>query len=110
MFFVYLSILFLTGLLTAGDVCLKEASAYPMNSKAIGWMVLTALLWSVSIYGWYLVLRHVTLFQVGVVFSMMSLLIVSAISIFWYKETVSIREWFGLAFAFITIFLMAKYS
>ena len=92
---------FLTALIVLfGDYLIKLAADadHPVLSRLVlGGVVL----YGASALLWYAAVRHVTLAQAGVAFSMFSLLCLSAIGVLFFEERIYPREAAGLGLALV---------
>ena len=55
-------------------------------------------------------MRHTTLAQAAVAYSMFTLLALAAIGAFWFKEDLGGREWAGIGFALASMVMMARFQ
>jgi small multidrug resistance pump len=108
MLLIYVGAFLMSMITIAGDVCIKEATISSSQKKIFALLLLTSALWSLSAWGWYYIMKHTSLFQAGVLFTMICLIIGSAISILWYKEPIITQEWVGLIFAIVALCLMGR--
>lgn len=60
--------------------------------------------------GWFLVMKYLTLTQVGVLYSVSMVLLLSAMGVVIFKEDLGTREVIGIALAIASIFLTAKFA
>lgn len=65
-------------------------------------------LYALSAIGWFLAMRHISLAQTGVAFSIFSLLALVALGVFAFGERLSPREMLGVALAVSSMLLMAR--
>lgn len=89
------------------DILLKiaaDAGRPAMSSIVVG----AVGLYAVSAILWLIVMRHMTLAQAGVVYSVVSLLALAAIGVFWFGEKLHFREITGIGFAITAMVLMVR--
>jgi len=99
---------FLTALIVlVGDYLIKVAAdgEHPFTSRHV---IGGVLLYGVSALLWYVAMRHVTLAQAGVAFSMFSLLALCALGVFFFDETIRTREALGIGCAMLSMILMVR--
>ncbi len=99
---------FITALVViVGDVVLKIAAD---GNKAV-WsaLVLTGCaIYAASAIFWLYAMRHVTLAQAGVAYSMLTLLALCAIGAIWFDEQLYAREYLGILCALAAMVLLAR--
>jgi len=106
--FFGLSFTFVTAIIVIGaDTILKIAAdgGRPVLSSHV---LVGCALYAVSALFWLFAMRHVTLAQAGVVYSMLSLLALCAIGALWFEEVLGPREFLGIIFALIAMVLMVR--
>jgi len=98
-----------TGLVViAGDVVLKIASERE-GTETLPLIGLGCGIYSLSAVLWFWAMRHTTLAQAAVAYSMFTLLALAAIGAFWFKEDLGGREWAGIGFALASMVMMARF-
>lgn len=93
----------------AGDMLLKIAAdtRQPIWSNlVIGGCAIYAL----SAIFWFYAMRHVTLAQAGVAYSMLTLLALCGIGVIWFDERLYAREVLGIVCALAAMVLMIRVS
>ena len=99
-----------TGLVViAGDVVLKIASERE-GTSTLPLIALGCLIYAASAVLWFWAMRHTTLAQAAVAYSMFTLLALAAIGAFWFKEDLGGREWAGIGFALASMVMMARFQ
>ncbi|MEW9918051.1 EamA family transporter [Marimonas sp. MJW-29] len=90
-----------------GDYLIKVAAddGHPMISPLV---LLGCVLYAFSAILWFFALRHVTLSQAGVAFSMLTLLALCAIGVFHFGEKLEWREVAGIGCALLAMVLMMR--
>ena len=90
-----------------GDVLLKIAAD---TDQAIASPLVAAgcALYAVSAIAWFYALRHVTLSQAGVAYSVLTLLALCAIGVLFFGEKLYFREYAGIGCAILAMFLMMR--
>ena len=109
-YLVGLSFALLTGLVVIfGDVVIKIA-ADRNGPGIVGLLGLGCLIYAASAVLWFWTMRHATLAQAGVAYSMFTLLALAVIGAVWFKETLAMREWAGIGCALASMALMARFE
>lgn len=90
----------------AGDVVIKTAAdAARFLSPA---MAAGIVLYALSAVCWYVAMRHISLGQGAVAYSMLTLIAVVLIGAIWFGETLHMRQYLGLACALAAMALMSE--
>ena len=90
------------------DYFIKVASQ--KEASLLTWsFMLGAGLYVVSATGWLFAMKTMTLAQVGVLYSVVTILALTAMGVIWFGETVGWREGLGIAFAVLSVLLMARF-
>lgn len=69
-----------------------------------------ALLYGLTAIGWVVVMREMTLGAIGVWFSITVLLMLTALGVIVFKETLGPREILGIALAVVALGLMSRFA
>lgn len=99
---------FLTALVViAGDFVLKLAAdgRMPLTSKHV---IIGCALYAFSAVMWYYAMRHITLAQAGVAYSMLTLIALCVIGAVVFSETLYLREYLGIACALAAMVLLSR--
>lgn len=86
-----------------------KISADKSHSFATAQFWMGSLLYGISAAGWMLAMKHLPLATIGVYYSVLTLLLLTFLGVFVFKETLSLREGLGIAFALASISLMTKF-
>lgn len=105
--FGYAFALFTALFVIAGDVALKYAAdgQMPLTSRHV---VFGATIYAASAILWYFAMRHITLAQAGVAYSMLTLIALAVIGTLYFGETLAVREYLGLGCACLAMVLMSR--
>lgn len=102
---IILLVAIFTFMLLAGDWLIKYASTI---EKPLIPLLLAAAIWSLSIPGWYYVIKNERMVIVGLLFGLMSIAGTTLIGMIAFKERLSISEWIGLALTVVATILLTK--
>ena len=103
----YLFAFFTAAVVIVGDYLIKVAA--DGGKTATSHLVLVGcLLYAVSAVMWFYAMRHVTLAQAGVAYSMLTLLALCAIGALWFDEPIRLRESLGIGCAILSMVLMVR--
>jgi undecaprenyl phosphate-alpha-L-ara4N flippase subunit ArnF len=70
---------------------------------------LGAGLYVLSAVGWLFAMKTMTLAQVGVLYSVVTILALTAMGVVWFGETIGWREGLGIVFALLSVVLMGRF-
>ncbi|MDD9923621.1 MAG: hypothetical protein OXQ92_15290 [Boseongicola sp.] len=90
----------------SGDVVIKTAAD---SARLISlYMAVGIVLYGVSAICWYFAMRHVSLGQGAVAYSMLTLIALFVIGAFWFDETIGTRQLAGMVCALAAMALMSE--
>ena len=93
----------------AGDVILKMAAARE-GTATLPLIAAGCVFYSIGAILWFWAMRHTTLAQASVAYSMFTLLALALIGAFWFKEDIGGREGAGIGFAPASMVMMARFQ
>lgn len=93
----------------AGDFLIKKAT---LKTGFSGFHLVVAggLIWAISAFGWFFVLRRMELSNSNGIFAVLTIIFVLAGSYFYFHEKVSFGEIAGFILAIISIYLLARFA
>ena len=93
----------------AGDFFIKLAG---IGKKYIElqWFVLGFCIYASTAFGWFFVMKHLKLSTLGVVYAISTVLFITTVGIFYYKESLSAYEMAGIVLGIISLLLMARFA
>lgn len=103
----YAACLAATLVVTVGDYFVKKAADAGLGFTSWQFLLAFAFYASSSVL-WLVVLRHVSLAQMGVAFSAFSLLLLVAMGVILFGEKLALREYLGIACAIAAMVLMSR--
>jgi len=92
-----------------GDYFLKLASAREQPLRS-GWFYLGFALYASTAFGWVFVMRHLKLATIGVVYSVSMILLLTAIGVIFFRESLSYQEVAGIAMAVGALVLLMRFA
>jgi drug/metabolite transporter (DMT)-like permease len=92
-----------------GDYFLKLASREP-NSLRSGWFYLGFALYASTAFGWVFVMKHLKLATISVLYSVSMILLLTAVGVVAFRETLSGYEIAGLAMAIGALVLLVRFA
>ncbi len=104
-----LSIIGIAILTVGGDYFIKLASmsSRPVQNK---WFVAGCVMYVLSTFGWVFALRHIKLSSIGVIYSLSIVVLLTALGVFVFGETLNRREIVGIGFAVVAIVLLGRFG
>ena len=91
-----------------GDTVLKTAAdkGHTITSPHL---IIGCALYAISAIAWFLAMRHITLAQGAIAYSMFSLIALCLIGVVMFGETMALREYAGIACAVAAVVLMVRF-
>jgi drug/metabolite transporter (DMT)-like permease len=93
----------------AGDYFLKLASNRD-QPLASGWFYLGFALYASTAFGWVFVMRHLKLATISVVYSVSMILLLTAVGVVAFRESLSYAEVAGIALAVAALVLLMRFA
>ena len=108
-----MSILFLIIILSlvgvVGDALLKYAGQGETYIN-VRWFVIGFVVYASTAVGWFYTLKHTKLASLGVIYALTTVIALTLIGVFYFKEKLNIWEIVGLFLAIISIVLLKKFT
>lgn len=98
------------GLAAAGavaDYFLKVASQEHRTFRN-WWFVAGCLTYALTAFGWVLVMKHIKLANVGAVYSLSTVLLLTALGVFVFGETLNRYEIVGIVLAILSVLCLSR--
>ena len=92
-----------------GDFLIKQATLKPGYS-GIHLVIIGGIVWMISAFGWFFVLRRMQLANSNAIFAMLTIIFVLAGSYFYFHEKVTAVDIIGFILAIISIGLLARFA
>jgi small multidrug resistance pump len=92
-----------------GDYFLKLASAREQPLRT-GWFYLGFALYASTAFGWVFVMKHLKLATIGVLYSVSLVLLLTAVGVVLFRESLSFLEVVGIVFAVISLVLLMRFA
>ena len=92
-----------------GDYFLKRASEAE-HSLRTSWFYIGFVVYASTAFGWVFVMKHLKLATIGVVYSVSMILLLTAIGVVGFKESLSGYELTGLAMAIGSLVLLVRFA
>ena len=92
-----------------GDYFLKLASGRDLPLRT-GWFYLGFVLYASTAFGWVFVMRHLKLATISVLYSVSMVLLLTAIGVFQFKESLNFYELAGIVLALASLVLLMRFA
>ena len=92
-----------------GDYFLKLASARD-QPLASGWFYLGFALYASTAFGWVFVMRHLKLGTIGVLYSISMVLLLTAVGVVLFRESLNYYELAGIVLAVASLVLLMRFA
>jgi len=92
-----------------GDYFLKLASARgsPLRTS---WFYLGFVLYASTAFGWVFVMKHLKLATISVLYSVSLVLLLTAIGVVLFQESLNYSEVIGIVFAVVSLVLLMRFA
>ena len=92
-----------------GDYFLKLASANQNSLKTINFYI-GFVLYASTAFGWVFVMKHLKLATIGVVYSVSMILLLTAVGVVFFRESLNYYEIAGLIMAIASLILLVRFA
>jgi small multidrug resistance pump len=92
-----------------GDYFLKLASGRDQPLRS-GWFYLGFALYASTAFGWVFVMRHLKLATISVVYSVSMVLLLTAVGVVLFRESLNYYEFAGIALAVASLVLLMRFA
>ena len=92
-----------------GDYFLKLASAREQPLRT-GWFYIGFALYASTAFGWVFVMKHLKLATISVVYSVSLVLLLTAIGVVLFRESLNYFEVIGIVFAVVSLILLMRFA
>ena len=92
-----------------GDYFLKLASAYQQPLRT-GWFYLGFVLYASTAFGWVFVMKHLKLATISVLYSVSMVLLLTAVGVVFFRESLNYLELAGIILAVASLVLLIRFA
>jgi small multidrug resistance pump len=92
-----------------GDYFLKLASAREQPLR-IGWFYLGFTLYASTAFGWVFVMKHLKLATISVLYSVSLVLLLTAVGVVLFRESLNYFEVIGIVLAVVSLVLLMRFA
>jgi small multidrug resistance pump len=76
----------------------------------VRWFVIGFLIYAATAFGWFYVMKNVKWATLGVFYSVSTVLFVTVVSVFYFKESLNSYEIFGIIIALVSLILLGRFA
>jgi small multidrug resistance pump len=98
-----------SGIGVLGDYFLKLASANERPIKT-GWFFIGFVLYASTAFGWVLVMKHLKLATISIVYSVSMVLMLTAVGVVFFRESLGYSETIGIVLAVASLILLMRFA
>ena len=98
-----------SGVGVLGDYFLKLASEQPSSLRS-AWFYVGFAIYASTAFGWVFVMKYLKLGTIGVVYSVSMVLLLTAIGVVGFRETLNAYEVVGLVLAIAALALLMRFA
>jgi small multidrug resistance pump len=91
------------------DAFLKYAGQGPAYIK-LTWFIVGFLIYASTAIGWFYAMKHIKLSSLGVIYALTTVVALTLVGVFYFKEKLTAPEMLGLTLAIISIVLLKKFA
>jgi small multidrug resistance pump len=92
-----------------GDYFLKLASAHEHSLKTI-WFYIGFVVYASTAFGWVFVMKYLKLATISVVYSVSMVVLLTAIGVVFFRESLNSYEIIGLVMAIASLILLIRFA
>jgi small multidrug resistance pump len=92
-----------------GDYFLKMASGHERSFKT-GWFFIGFALYASTAFGWVLVMKHLKLATISIVYSVSMVVMLTAVGVVFFRESLGYSEIIGLVLAVASLILLMRFA
>jgi drug/metabolite transporter (DMT)-like permease len=92
-----------------GDYFLKLASGQERSLKS-GWFFIGFALYASTAFGWVLVMKHLKLATISIVYSVSMVLMLTAVGVIFFRESLGASEVVGIVLALASLVLLMRFA
>jgi small multidrug resistance pump len=92
-----------------GDYFLKRASAHE-HSLTTSWFYIGFIVYASTAFGWVFVMKHLKLATISVLYSVSMVVLLTAIGVVFFRESLNAYEIAGLLMAIAALMLLVRFA
>ncbi|MFA6027863.1 MAG: hypothetical protein WC752_02975 [Patescibacteria group bacterium] len=91
------------------DAFVKHAS---LQNSFSGWrmLIIGAVIYGLTALGWFFVMRKIKLSTIGVLYGVSCVVLLTLVSVFYFKEKINPIEIFGIVLAIISLIILSRFA
>lgn len=104
-----LGIIFLAAVGVVGDFFIK-LSGSGKSFMDIKWFLIGFIIYALTAFGWFYVMKNIKLSTLGVFYAISTVIFLTIVSIFYFKEPLNNYEIIGIILAIFSLILLGKFA
>ena len=92
-----------------GDVLIKHASLQ-QQFNGLKWLIIGALIYGLTAFGWFFVMRQAKLSTLGVLYAVSIVFFLTLVSALYFKEKLSLIEMLGVLMAICSLIILRRFA
>ena len=89
---------------------LIKSSSMQSSSSWVYLLIMGAIIYGLTALGWFFVMKKMKLSTVGVVYGVSCVVLLTLVSVFYFKEKINVMEIVGVALAIASLVILARFA
>jgi len=109
LFITFLIGIGLSAITVLADSLIKYSS---LQNSFSGWkmLLLGAIIYGLTAFGWFFVMRKIKLSTLGVLYGLSCVILLTLVSVFYFKEKINPLEIIGIVLAIISLLILSRFA
>lgn len=91
------------------DTLIKNASLHK-GLSGLPELLWGALIYGLTAFGWFFLVQRMKLSTIGVLYGVSCVVLLTLVSVFYFKEKINLIEIFGIALAIISLVILSRFA
>jgi drug/metabolite transporter (DMT)-like permease len=99
----------LSAITVLADALIKHSS---LQNAFSGWqmLILGAIIYGLTAFGWFFVMRKIKLSTLGVLYGVSCIILLTLVSVFYFKEKITSLELFGILLGLVSLIILSRFT
>ena len=91
------------------DALIKSSS---LQDGFSGWhkLLIAAVIYALTVFGWFFVMKKVKLSTIGVLYGLSTIILLTLVSVFFFKEKINFMEIIGIGLAITSLIILSRFA